>query len=197
MKKVLYVILGIALVYLVCCLMGPSVIKVERSATINAPADAVKSQIVDYSVFNKWSPWAEKDPNMKLTIEGTPGTVGHKYAWEGNKEVGKGTMTLTKVDGDLVTEDLNFDGRGVSNVSFAFKPEGAGTNVTWGMDMNIGFFGRGMMMFMKGKMDKMLGGDFEKGLAKLKTQAETLPPAVAEVAPAAQDSTAAPAVPVK
>jgi carbon monoxide dehydrogenase subunit G len=189
MKKVLYVILAIAVIYLVCCLAGPSVIKVERSATINAPTDAIKAQIVDYNVFNKWSPWSEKDPAMKTTIEGTPGTVGHKYAWEGNKQVGKGTMALTKVDGDLVTEELNFDGRGASNVSFAFKPEGTATNVTWGMDMNIGFFGRGMMMFMKGKMDKMLGGDFEKGLGKLKTLAETMPVAAPEIVPANPDST--------
>ena len=190
MKKVLYVIGGIALIYLVFCLFGPSVIKVERAVSINASADVVKSKITDYAVFNQWSPWAEKDPAMKFTLEGTAGTVGHKYAWEGNKEVGKGTMTLTKVDGDLITEDLHFDGRGVSSVSFALKPEGTGTNVTWGIDMNIPFFGRGMMLFMKGKMDQMLGGDFEKGLGKLKTVVESIPPVVADSVPVAQDSVA-------
>lgn len=181
MKKVLYVVLAIALIYLVCCLIGPAEIKVERSGTINAPVDAIKSQITDYSVFAKWSPWQEKDPNMKTTIEGEAGKVGHKYAWEGNKDVGKGTMEITSVTADKVVEKLVFDGRGANDVSFDFKPDGAGTNVTWAMNMNIGFFGRGMMMFMKGKVDKMLGGDFEKGLAKLKTVSEAA--AVAAVTP--------------
>ncbi len=175
MKKVLYIIGAIALIYLVCCVMGPSVIKVERSATINASADAIKSQITDYNVFAKWSPWAEKDTAMKTTIEGEAGKVGHKYAWEGNKQVGKGTMEITSISTDTIIEKLDFSGKGVSDVFFILKADGAGTNVTWAMNMNIGFFGRGMMMFMKGKMDKMLGGDFEKGLEKLKTVAEAAP----------------------
>src|SRR4051812_23903933 len=102
MKKVLYVIAAIAGIYLVCCIIGPSSIKVERSATIEGSVDVIMSQISDYNVFNAWSPWAEKDPNMKMTVEGTPGTVGHKYAWEGNKNVGKGTMTIKKIDAEAM-----------------------------------------------------------------------------------------------
>ena len=175
MKKVLYVIIGLLVVYLVLCLAGPSVIKVQRSANINATADAIKSQLVDYNMFANWSPWAEKDTAMKITVTGDAGTVGHKYAWEGNKDVGKGTMELTKISADTVAEKLDFNGKGVSDVCFIFKPEGTATNLTWTMDMNIGFFGRGMMLFFKGKMDKMLGGDFEKGLAKLKQVMEAKP----------------------
>lgn len=182
MKKVLYVIAAIAALYLVCCVIGPSSIKVERSASIKASADVIKSKISDYNVFNTWSPWAEKDPAMKMTVEGTPGTVGHKYSWEGNKDVGKGTMTIKKIDADAMVEELNFDGKGVSDVTFTLKADPAGTNVNWAMDMNIPFFGRGMMMFMKGKMDKMLGGDFEKGLAKLKTVSEAAATAAAPIA---------------
>ncbi|HXP51185.1 MAG TPA: SRPBCC family protein, partial [Bacteroidia bacterium] len=175
MKKVLYVIVGLLVIYLVLCLAGPSVIKVQRSLSINASADAIKSEITDYNMFSKWSPWAEKDPAMKITIDGVPGNVGHKYAWEGNKDVGKGTMELTKIAADTVVEKLDFNGKGTSDVSFIFKPEGTATNVTWLMDMNIGFFGRGMMIFFKNKMDKMLGGDFEKGLVKLKAVVEAQP----------------------
>jgi effector-binding domain-containing protein len=175
MKKVLYVIIGLLVVYLVLCVAGPSVIKVQRSASMNASADAIKSQIIDYNMFSKWSPWAEKDTAMKITITGVAGNVGHKYAWEGNKDVGKGTMELTKISADTVVEKLDFVGKGVSDVFFIFKAEGATTNVTWAMDMNIGFMGRGMMLFFKGKMDKMLGGDFEKGLAKLKQVVEAVP----------------------
>jgi effector-binding domain-containing protein/carbon monoxide dehydrogenase subunit G len=175
MKKILYVIIGLLVIYLVLCLAGPSVIKVQRSENINASADAIKSQLTDYNVFTSWSPWAEKDTAMKIIITGVAGNVGHKYAWEGNKEVGKGTMELTKISADTVAEKLDFNGKGVSDVYFIFKPDGATTNVTWAMDMNIGFMGRGMMLFFKGKMDKMLGGDFEKGLTKLKQMMEAAP----------------------
>ena len=175
MKKVLYVIVALAVIYLVLCVASPSVIKVQRSVSMNAAADAIKSQLTDYNVFAKWSPWAEKDTAMKITIDGVPGNVGHKYNWEGNKDVGKGTMELTKISTDTVAEKLDFAGKGVSDVFFIFKPEGATTNLTWAMDMNIGFFGRGMMLFFKGKMDKMLGGYFENGLAKLKEVMEAQP----------------------
>src|SRR4051812_32266610 len=97
MKKVLYVILTLALIYLVLCIAGPSRVVVARNAVINAPTDAIKSKITDYNVFPKWSPWQEKDPSMKFSVEGTAGTVGHKYSWEGNKEVGKGTMELLSI----------------------------------------------------------------------------------------------------
>ena len=174
-KKILYVVLALVVIYFVLCLVGPSVIKVERSVSMNASADAIKSQITDYNVFNSWSPWAEKDTAMKITIEGQAGTVGHKYTWEGNKDVGKGTMELTSISADTVAEKLDFAGKGVSDVFFILKPEGTATNFTWAMNMNVPFFGRGMMLFFKGQMDKMLGGDFEKGLAKLKAVVEAVP----------------------
>lgn len=172
MKKVLYVILALVLLYLVLCIAGPSNVHVERSAIINASTEAIQAQLVDYNKFAAWSPWAEKDPNMKTSVEGEPGKPGHKYSWEGNKDVGKGTMEVASVSADTFREILNFEGKGSSPVYFAFKPEGAATNVTWGMDMKVPFFGRGMMMFFKGKMDQMLGGDFEKGLAGLAKAAE-------------------------
>jgi hypothetical protein len=172
MKKVVYVVLAIVLVYFICCLSGPAVIKVERSATINAPLDTVKSYIVNYNNFKEWSPWAEKDPTMKMTIEGEPGKIGHKYSWEGSKTVGKGTMTITSVGSDTVIEKLAFDGRGESDVIYAFKPEGTSTEIIWTMKMEVGFFGRGMMLFMKPKMHRTLGEDFELGLQKLKTLTE-------------------------
>lgn len=175
MKKVIYVILGLVLLYLVFCIAGPSSITVQRSLAMNATAADIQSQISDYSKFATWSPWAEKDPSMKSNVEGEPGKAGHKYSWEGNKDVGKGTMEIAYVNADTLKEILNFDGRGASDVYFIFKPEGTTTNVTWMMNMGVPFFGRGMMMFFKGKMDEMLGGDFDKGLAKLKAVAEAAP----------------------
>ncbi|MGZ3865581.1 MAG: hypothetical protein ACXVNR_03850, partial [Bacteroidia bacterium] len=106
----------------------------------------------------------------------------------GNDQVKKGTMTLKKVDGDTLIEELNFDGRGTSDVFFALKPEGSGTNVSWWIEMKSGFLGRGMMLFMKGMIEKGLGGDFEKGLANMKKVVEATPTPAAEVTPAVVDS---------
>jgi len=170
MKKVLYVILALVCIYLVLCLVGASDMRVERAATINAPASAVQATLTDYSVFSKWSPWSEKDPNMKITLEGEAGKPGHKYYWEGNKEVGKGSMTFNGMSGDSVLQTLSFDGMGDSKVYMITKEENGATNLTWGMYSKTPFLGRAFMMFMN--MDKMMGPDFEKGLANLKTLVE-------------------------
>ena len=174
-KKIVYVMVALLVGYSVLCLIGPSVIKVERSLSINASADAIKLQITDYNAFSRWSPWADKDTAMKIIVEGEAGQVGHKYAWEGNKDVGKGTMELVSITADTVAEKLYFSGKDVSDIFFVFKNNGAATNVTWVMNMNIGFFGRGAMLFFQGKTDKMIGTDYEVGLKKLKTVMEAMP----------------------
>jgi len=170
MKKVLYVILALVCIYLVLCLMGPSDMRVERTASIKAPASAVQATLTDYSVFSKWSPWAEKDTSMKITLEGEAGKPGHKYYWEGNKEVGKGSMTFDGISGDSVLQTLDM-GWGPSKVYMITKEENGSTNLTWGLYAKSPFFTRAMGLFMN--MDKMLGPDFEKGLANLTTLVET------------------------
>ena len=72
--------------------------------------------------------------------EGEAGKVGHKYSWEGNKDIGKGTMELTSIGVDTIVEKLVFEGKGASDVSFIFKADGAATNVNWNMNMPISFF---------------------------------------------------------
>lgn len=168
MKKVLYVILGLIIIYLILCLLGPSSVKVERSVDINAPKELVQKQLADLKFFHdQWSPWTERDPNMKTSYTGEQGQPGSTYSWESDKDsVGKGSMTYEKTVNDSILQSLNFDGMGVTPVYFTAKSEGDVTHVTWGMTFDIGFFGRGAMLFMS--MDKMIGPDYEKGLAKLK-----------------------------
>ncbi len=177
MKKVLYVILALVCIYLVLCLVGPSDSRVERTGSINAPASAVQGVLTDYSVFSKWSPWAEKDTAMKVTLEGEAGKPGHKYYWEGNKEVGKGSMTFDGISGDSVLQTLDM-GYGPTKVYMITKEENGTTTLTWGLYAKNPFFMRGMSLFMS--MDKMLGPDFEKGLANLKTVVEANASKVAE-----------------
>lgn len=174
MKKVLYVVLGLGIVYLVLCMFGPSTIKVERSVDIKASKEVVMSKLLDSKFFHdEWSPWTELDPKMKTTYSGEEGKVGFSYAWESeNENVGKGSMTIDKITSDSIIETLRFEGMGESTVYTFVKNAGENTTVVWGMRFDVGFFGRAPMLFMN--MDKMLGQDYEKGLAKLKPAIEKL-----------------------
>ena len=179
MKKVLYVIIGLVVGYFVLCLFGPKEISVERSIVVNADPALVKTQIGDLKFFQeKWSPWSEKDPNMKVTYMGEMGKTGSGYSWTGNKEVGSGTMVVTSTEGDSVIQKLSFEGMGDSRTFYAVKPENNASKITWGISFDVGFMGRAMMLFMN--MDKMMGADFEKGLTKFKTEIESMPAPTAE-----------------
>lgn len=172
MKKVLYVIIAIGVIYLILCFFGPKQVTVEREITINKPAETVKAKLGDLKFFHdQWSPWTEKDPNMKTTYEGTPGTVGHLFTWSGNKDVKEGKMLISAINGDTIREDLTFGNFSGTVVNMIAQPNGSNTTVKWHMTMPVGFFGRTPMLFMN--MDKMMGPDFEKGLAKLKTVLES------------------------
>jgi len=175
MKKVLYVILGLLAVYLILCFAGPSEVKVERSTEINAPAEMLKAKMVDFKFFHDvWSPWTEKDPGMKVTHTGETGQPGNTMAWESDvKEVGKGSMTYKYTNGDTIMEALNFDGQGEAQVFHIVTPTETGSKVTWQMQNTVPFMMRGVMLFLN--IDKMVGPDFENGLAKLKTAIESMP----------------------
>ena len=170
MKKVLYILVALVAIYLVLCLVGPADTRVERTGVINAPASAVQATLADFNAFPKWSPWKEYDPSMKTTVEGEPGKPGHKYSWEGNKEVGKGTMVLEGIRGDSLLQTLDM-GYGPSQVYMVTKEASGATNLTWGFYSKTPFLFRPMGLFMD--MDKMMGPDFEKGIANLKTLVES------------------------
>ena len=175
-KKIL---IGLAIV--VVLLVGfialqPSTYRVERSTTMNAAAPVVFAQVNDFHKWNDWSPWAKIDPAMKQTFEGAPAGNGAVYAWTGNSEVGEGRMTITESHpSDLIKIKLEFmkPFAANSNTVFTFKPEGNQTKVTWTMDGDKNFIAKAFHLFMN--IDKMVGGDFEKGLAQMKSVAEAAP----------------------
>lgn len=172
-KKLLIVLLLIIVAFVAVVAMQPSDFRVSRSATIAAPPAVVFGHVNNLKQWNDWSPWAKRDPNMKTTYEGPESGEGAVYAWAGNQEVGEGRMTITASrPAEAVEMKLEFlkPMEATNEVEFKFAPEGDQTRVTWSMLGRNNFVGKAFCLFMD--MDKMVGGDFEKGLADLKTISE-------------------------
>ncbi len=148
---------------------------VQRSTTIAASREDLFDRVARFSRWPEWSPWEELDPDMDKTYTGTDGEVGSGYAWSGNRKAGQGAMEMTKIVAPSRMEaDLEFlkPFKSKNTMSFDLADGGdSGTTVTWTMNATHNLMTRVMSLF--GLMDKMIGKDFEKGLAALKTQAET------------------------
>jgi len=175
-KKILIVLVVIVVILVVVIMLQPATYQVERSTTINAPAAVVFAQVNDFHKWNAWSPWAKLDPSMKQTFEGAPAGTGAGYSWAGNKEVGEGRMTITDSHpSDLVKIKLEFlkPFAATSATDFTFTPQGNQTVVKWKMVGENNFMAKAFHLVMN--MDKMIGSDFEKGLAQMKAVAETAP----------------------
>ena len=173
LKKILLAVAVIILLFVIVVAMQPADFRITRSATISAPAEIVFSHVNDFHKWDAWSPWAKLDPAMKQTYEGSPAGAGSIYSWDGNKDVGTGRMTLTESrENELVRIKLEFlkPFAAVNDTEFTFKPEGDQTAVTWTMTGQNNFIAKAFGLVMN--MDKMVGGDFEKGLAQMKTLAE-------------------------
>ena len=145
----------------------------ERSARIDAPPARVYAQIANFRQWPKWSPWEDVDPNLQRTYSGAESGLGAVYAWSGNRKAGQGRMEITEADEpSLVRIDLVFEKpwKARNDTSFVIRPEGLGSHVTWSMTGQRTLITKAMGVFKS--MDKFLGPDFEKGLARLKATAE-------------------------
>jgi hypothetical protein len=159
------------IVFVVIAALQPSEFRVVRSAAISAPASAVFAQ-VDLHNWEPWSPWGKMDPAMRQAYQGVPAGTGAIYMWTGIKEVGEGRMTITEPSSDLIRIKLEFfkPFAGTNTAEFAFKPEDSQTAVTWSMTGENNFMAKAVHLFIN--MDKMVGGQFEKGLAQMKAVVE-------------------------
>ena len=165
---ILIVIVLVALV-LIYGVSQPAGFSVVREADFNATPKMVFSQINDFHNWSAWSPWEKMDPDMKREFSGSASGVGAKYAWVGNKKVGQGNMEITNsVPSKNMQLDLNFiKPFQASNVTeFTLTPNGKGTHLKWEMRGRAPFVFRVMGMFFS--MDKIVGTDFERGLANLR-----------------------------
>jgi uncharacterized protein YndB with AHSA1/START domain len=175
-KKILLILAAVVVVLLVVIAMRPADFSVSRSATVNAPPAAVFAQVNDFRKWEAWSPWLKMDPNTKVTFEGPAEGKGAKYAWVSEK-TGEGNMTILESQpNERILIDLIFvkPFAADNDVEFTFKPEGDGTAVTWTMMGKNNFMGKAFGLFMD--VEKMVGSDFEKGLADIKTAAEAPAP---------------------
>jgi hypothetical protein len=171
---VLGVIAAIVALFLIVVAMRPAAFKIERKATMSAPPLTVFEQVNDFRNWRAWSPWEKLDPNLKRTYEGPSAGHGAVYAWAGNKKAGEGRMTIVGGrPGELVRIRLEFLKPFVATntAEFTFVPQGEQTLVTWTMTGTNNFFLKAFALFMN--MDKLIGGDFEKGLAGMKATAES------------------------
>ena len=173
LKRVLLAVLVILGVFLVVVALQPSEYRVARSTVVSAAVEKVFEQVNDLHQWEAWSPWAKLDPAVKNTFEGPRAGTGAVFAWAGNKKVGEGRMTIMESRPyELIRLKLDFikPFASTANTEFTFKPEPDKTAVTWSMSGHNNFLGKAFCLFMN--MDKMIGGDFERGFANLKSVTE-------------------------
>jgi uncharacterized protein YndB with AHSA1/START domain len=173
LKKILLGLAAVIALILIVAAFQPGEFSVKRNLAIAAPAQALFEQVNDHRKFLAWNPWMKLDPNVKNTYSGPTSGVGAVCSWQGNSEVGAGVATIIESrPGELVRQRMEWKEpmEGLSTVDFTFKPEGGKTIVTWEMRGSNNYLGKVMCLFMN--MDKMIGGQFEVGLANLKALAE-------------------------
>jgi uncharacterized protein YndB with AHSA1/START domain len=174
MFKTILIVLAIAIVvFAIVVATRPATFRVERSITVDAPPEKVFALIDDLHQWEYWSPWARRDPAMKQIYEGPAAGVGASSHWQGNREVGEGVMTIIDSrPNELVRLRLEFlkPFQATHMAEFVLAPDGPRTRVTWSMSGENNFMAKAMHMFMD--MDRMIGGDFEAGLAQIKAKAE-------------------------
>jgi effector-binding domain-containing protein len=160
--------------YLIAGFLGPQGFKMERSIEIKAPRAAIYRNISDYNNWMKWSPWAGIDSACKYDYYGSQEQIGAGYKWKGNDKAGEGDMhTTDMIQNSSLSSKLTFlkPWPGEAMATFRLEDDSSGmTKVIWGFSQSYSFGQRPMMLFMN--MEKMLGPDYERGLAKLKEVSE-------------------------
>ena len=177
MLKITLISLAVlAVLFVIFVALRPNEFRVERHATMSAPPAVVFAQVNDFHLWEAWSPWAKLDPAVRNTFEGPSAGAGAIFRWAGNKNVGEGGMTITESrPGELIRIKLEFlkPFASTCTTEFTFKPEGNQTAVSWTMSGKNNFMSKAAGLFVN--CEKMVGGQFEKGLAAMKSVVEAAP----------------------
>ena len=151
----------------------PDAFRIERSQRIRANADAVFARINDLREFNTWNPFAATDPSVQIVYSGPSRGTGAAYEWDSTGRAGKGRMTV--VDSQTarkVVMRLEFlkPFTATNTAEFLLVSEGPETKITWAMTGSCGFVHK--LCGLVFNSDKMVGGEFARGLASLKNLVE-------------------------
>lgn len=171
LKWLFGLVAALAVVVVVVALFLPERFAVERSVEVAAPTERVYALVEDPRQWARWTVWNRRDPAMQMSYSGAPTGAGAGWTWQSATE-GSGAMQFTAAEpGQRIAYDLHFpDFDATSSGDLRFEATGGGTRVTWTMNGNMGpnFIFRWMSLFA----DRMIGPDFEAGLANLKAEAE-------------------------
>jgi hypothetical protein len=171
--KILIGLAALILILVIVVASRPTDFRYERSITVTAAPAAIFPHLNNLHKWQVWSPYAKKDPDAKTVFEGPDEGNGAAMSWAGDSNVGEGKMTIVESKpGELVKYRLDFvkPFTGTNVAEFTFTPEGGGSRVVWSMSGKNNFFSKAFGLIVD--CDKMIGDDFEKGLADLKTLVE-------------------------
>ena len=163
----------VIVVVLILAATKPDTFSVQRAATVQSPPERIFAAISDFRQWGAWSPWENKDPAMTRSFGGAASGRGAVYAWDGNKNVGSGRMEILEASSPskiVIKLDFLKPFEAHNTAEFTMLPQGDVTNVTWVMHGPAVFMSRVMQVFIN--MDRMIGKDFEIGLANLKRLTE-------------------------
>jgi Polyketide cyclase / dehydrase and lipid transport len=151
---------------------GMTAYEVQRSAVVPADVATVHAMINSFHRWTAWSPWEGLDPDMERSYSGPEAGPGAHYSWSGNRKAGSGSMTIKASAPNRIDLVVDFvkPFKASNPTSFVLEPVDGGTKVTWIMSGE--HKGVAALFFRFASMDKMIGPDFEKGLAQLTREAE-------------------------
>ncbi len=170
--NILLILVAIVVGLLLFAATRPDTFRLERQTTIKVPADQIFAHLNDFRAWAAWSPWEKMDPAMQRTHSGATSGVGASYGWEGPK-VGAGRMEIleaTPPHGAVIKLDFSKPFEAHNTIRFTLTSAGGSTTVNWAMEGKNNFMAKAMGLVMN--MDKMVGKDFEAGLANLKALVE-------------------------
>ncbi len=169
LKKILLGVIAVIAILAIVVYVQPAEFTIERTANFQASDSLVYSQINDFRNWDSWSPWAKIDTNMTVTYDGPVLGTGSQYMWKGNSEAGSGKMMIIgSIPSSYIEIQLDFYEPMPSSNTMIFTISGDSTqsSVTWTMTGTNDYMGKAFNLFFN--IEKMVGADFEKGLASLK-----------------------------
>lgn len=174
--KILGGLAGLIVILIALGFVLPDKVEMERATVINAPQEEVFALVSDFNEWDRWSPWANIDPDAEYTLTGSG--VGQRMEWTSDHpEVGNGSQVVTAIEEPrYVKTHLDFGDMGQADATFTLTPEGQSTRVVWAFESNmrkgVPFYMKPMSTYMGFFMDGMLGPSYEEGLENLKKAAE-------------------------